>query len=251
VTLLTLLLAAVVGPAAQPHASVPPDFVYLSDVAPSVVEDMRYAGTYNPVGRRLAGIRAAQCILTSAAARALAAVQKELEDANLTLRVYNCYQPQRSVNAFYAWSLDRNDSRMKAEFYPRVPKSRLAALGYVAAISDHSRGSSVDATIERLPLRNLSPHLAGEPLRSCIAPYRERSHDGSLDMGTNYDCFDELSRPDAEIGPIGESHRKLLDDVMRRHGFVRAKDAWWHFTLRWEPYPKRYFDFEIRPKPKL
>jgi D-alanyl-D-alanine dipeptidase len=250
-TAAAVLCLAVISATPRSHSPLPTGFVYLSDVAPSIVRDIRYAGEYNPLGRPLSGYDAAQCILTKQAALALAAVQHELEDAGLTLRVYDCYRPQRSVNAFYAWSLNPGDDRMKAEFYPRADKASFVERGYVESKSDHSRGSSVDATIERLPLRGLSPYVPGQELRSCIAPFRERSHDGSLDMGTNYDCFDELSNSDAEVGPIAESHRKLLASVMHRHGFVGAKNEWWHFTLRWEPYPRTYFDFPIVPKRSL
>jgi D-alanyl-D-alanine dipeptidase len=33
---------------------------------------------------------------------------------------------------------------------------------------------------------------------------------------------------------------------MEKHGFKNLEQEWWHFTLRKEPYPDRYFDFVIQ-----
>jgi D-alanyl-D-alanine dipeptidase len=234
--------------AASPHpraaTTLPKGFVYLTGVAPTVVEDIRYAGTHNLVGRALAGYRAPACVLTAPAARALAATQNELLAAGMTLRVYDCYRPARAVADLVAWSGERFDQRLKTEYYPRVAKSKLFALGYLDANSAHARGSAVDLTIERLPVVPSQPWVAGE--HSCIAPFLARYHDGSIDMGTNYDCMDPLSRADASVGNLADNHRALLLAVMEKHGFARGRGAmWWHFLLRNEPFPKTTFDFPI------
>ena len=244
-TSLTLAAFALIAGAPAPRHALPPDFVYLSDVAPTVVQDIRYAGSYNFVGKPIAGYDAAECILTSEAARSVAAVERDLNQAGMTLRVYDCYRPKRAVDEFVAWSKNLADQRMKTAFYPRIDKAQLGHLGYITPSSEHSRGSAVDATIERLPLRQFPVWAPGEPLHNCTAPFRERYHDGSLDMGTSFNCFDELSRSDTEIGPVAESHRQTLDGVMRRHGFIPLQGEWWHFKLRWERYPSTYFDFPI------
>lgn len=229
----------------RPHAPLPPGFVYLSEVAPSIVQDMRYAGNYNIVGRPIAGYDAPECVLTKQAADALESVQREVSDVGLTLRVYDCYAPKRATDDLIAWSKDPSDQSMKAAFYPRVEKTQLFKLGFLDFKSAHSRGSSVDVTIERLPIRSLPGYAKGDPLYSCVGPYRERYHDGSLDMGTTFDCMDELSRTDAEVGPVAASHRQTLETIMHKHGFNGHKEEWWHYTLRWEPYPQTYFDFPI------
>lgn len=238
-------LAGLIGATPHAHATLPPGFVYLSQVAPSIVQDIRYAGDYNLVGRPIAGYDAPECILTNQAAHALANVQREISDIGLTLRVYDCYGPERATGDLIAWSKNPADQSMKAAFYPRVDKSQLFKLGFLDFKSAHSRGSSVDVTIERLPIRDLPAYVKGDPLYSCVGPYRERYHDGSLDMGTTFDCMDELSRSDADVGPIAASHRLTLETIMHKHGFSSHKEEWWHYTLRWEPYPKSYFDFPV------
>jgi zinc D-Ala-D-Ala dipeptidase len=245
--LLSLLLAAA-GHAPSPTPSRPPDFVYLRDVAPSIVQDMRYAGSHNFLGRPVAGYEAPECILSRQAAEALAKAQAELEAVNLTLRVYDCYRPQRAVNDFIAWSKVGSDHIMKAEFYPHVDKALFFKLGYVLAKSGHTRGSTVDLTIERLPPRPAAPYEPGYPLASCTAPFIQRYHDGSLDMGTGFDCMDPLSRPAADVGQIAHAHREQLAYLMKKHGFNAIKEEWWHFTLANEPFPSTYFDFPITRK---
>jgi D-alanyl-D-alanine dipeptidase len=231
--------------ASRANAHLPAGFVYLSDVAPSIVQDIRYAGFNNFIGRPVNGYGAPVCILTAAAAHALARAQADLELAGMTLRVYDCYRPQRAVDDFVAWSKQPNDQRMKAEFYPRVDKAQLFSLGYLTSRSPHSRGSTVDATIQRLPVRAATPYVPGQPLRDCTAPYVQRYHDGSMDMGTTYDCMDPLSNTGADVGAIAGSHRMLLDAIMEKYGFSSEPQEWWHFTLKNEPFPKTYFDFPI------
>ncbi|HEY1656077.1 MAG TPA: M15 family metallopeptidase [Candidatus Tumulicola sp.] len=245
---LLALAAALAGCAAspQPRASstLPSGFVYLSEVAPTVVQDIRYAGPQNLVGRPLDGYRAPACILTAPAARKLAGAQTELLAAGLTLRVYDCYRPARAIADLVAWSKNRFDQRLKPEYYPRVDKAKLFALGYLDARSAHARGSAIDVTIERLPVVPSQRWVPGE--RSCIAPFLARYHDGSIDMGTNYDCMDALSRADATAGVLADAHRGMLRAVMERHGFVGVRDAmWWHFLLRDEPFPKTAFNFPV------
>jgi zinc D-Ala-D-Ala dipeptidase len=241
-----VLCCAATHPAPRP--ALPAGFVYLSSTAPSIVQDVRYAGGHNLVGRALRGYLAPACVLTRAAARALAAAQRELLAAGLTLRVYDCYRPQRAVDELFAWARDPRDQSMKAEYYPRVLKGQLFALGYLEAPSSHSRGSAVDLTIQRLPVTPATVWVPGE--HSCVAAFVARYHDGSIDMGTNYGCMDPLSRVDASAGAVADSHRNLLRELMEKHGFVTTgEEEWWHFTLRDEPFPKTYFDFPVTAPP--
>jgi D-alanyl-D-alanine dipeptidase len=249
----TLALALLCGAfviAATPKPktpALPAGFVYLHDVAPDVVQDIRYFGNHNFVGRPLGGYDAPACILTAQAARALAQVEAELLAANLTLRVYDCYRPQRASDDVVAWTKRTSDLTMKTEFYPNVDKARLLALGYVAAKSGHSRGSTVDLTIQKLPVGTPFAYVPGR--HSCIAPYYLRYHDGGINMGTNYDCLDPLSHADADVGALAAAHRRLLHDVMKKHGFEGPGNGWWQFTLREEPYPNTYFNFPVTGEP--
>ena len=97
------------------------------------------------------------------------------------------------MDAFVAWAKDFDDTRMKAEFYPRVRKQRLFKDGYIAEQSGHSRGSTVDFTLVRTPPRRQETYTRGDRLRDCAREAGARFRDNSIDMGTGYDCFDPLS----------------------------------------------------------
>ena len=65
-----LSLLALTAPAAARDA-LPAGLVYLRDVDASIVQDMRYAGADNFVGRPLPGYGAAECVLRREVAQAL------------------------------------------------------------------------------------------------------------------------------------------------------------------------------------
>ena len=237
---------ALCAAAPAPHAALPRGFVYLSDVAPSIVQDIRYAGPHNLVGRALPGYLAPACILTQRAARALAKAQEELTGAGLSLRVYDCYQPRRAADALLVWSKNASDQRMKAEYYPRVAKSQLFSQGYLSVSSPGARGSGIAATVERIGMPSPLPWVSGQ--HSCIAPFVQRYHEGSIDMGTNYDCMDTLSRFTVSLGSIADSHRALLAGLLEKYGFKRYGNLWWNFVLANEPFPATRFDFPVTAK---
>ncbi|MFI5803853.1 M15 family metallopeptidase [Streptomyces sp. NPDC051561] len=238
------------GPHPAPGGTVSPEaprgFVALRDVDPTILQDMRYATAHNFMGERVEGYREPVCILTRPAAQALRKAQRGLLRSGYTLKVYDCYRPQRAVDHFVRWAKDLGDTRMKGEFYPRVDKSRLFADGYIAEKSGHSRGSTVDLTIVRLPARPTRPYVPGERLVPCFAPPGERFRDNSVDMGTGYDCFDTLSHTDdPRIQGAQRAHRQLLKNTLAAQGFTNLPEEWWHFTHKPELFPDTYFDFPV------
>jgi zinc D-Ala-D-Ala dipeptidase len=242
-----LLLALPAAPAAAAEPDAPPGaFVSLHDVDPSIVIEMRYLTSHNFIGRRIPGYRENVCLLTRPAAEALKQVQAAVRARGYTVKVYDCYRPQRSVDAFVKWAKDLDDNRMKAEFYPRVRKRVLFKEGYIASQSGHSRGSTVDLTLVKLPVRRQERYRRGDRLRDCAAPARKRFRDNSIDMGTGYDCFDPLSHPyNGRVRGKQRANRLKLRKPMIAAGFKALETEWWHFTLRDEPYPETFFDFPI------
>lgn len=227
-------------------ADLPDGFVRLSAVAPQIEQDIRYYGNHNFVGRPIAGYDAAECILTEQAAGALVAVARDLESEGLGLKVYDCYRPARSVANFAAWASDLIDLDMRAEFYPRVDKTDLFELGYIAHRSGHSRGSTVDLAIKRLNQERPTSWKPGEKLADCTLPENGRFADGILDFGTGYDCFDVKAHHGAEgVEPKAAANRAKLAAVMESNGFKRYAEEWWHYTLVQEPFPDTYFEFPV------
>ena len=224
----------------------PIDFVDIEKVIPSVILDIRYFGPHNFVGAKVDGYQAPKCLLTGEAAQALAKVQGELKEFSLSLKIYDCYRPQRAVDHFVRWAKDVGDVQTKGEFYPTVDKRHLFRDGYIASKSSHSRGSTVDLTIVPLPVPQQEAYRHGQPLYACFLPADKRFRDNSIDMGTGFDCFHELSHPEnPQVGRQQKIHRLLLKSLMDKHGFKNYDQEWWHFTLRDEPYPKTFFNFPV------
>lgn len=235
-----------VSAAAEPTA--PADFVALEDVDPTIIEEMRYFTAHNFTGDPVDGYNAPLCILTRDTADALHRAQQELLAEGFTLKVYDCYRPQRAVNNFVNWAKDLQDQRMKAEFYPRVDKTTLFADGYIAEQSGHSRGSTMDLTVVQLPAEETRPFTPGEPLTDCAAPQPDRFPDNTIDMGTGYDCFDTLAHTlDPRIQGEQLKNRLFLKEALERQGLVNYENEWWHYTFKPETYPDTYFDFPVDP----
>ncbi|MBZ4321189.1 M15 family metallopeptidase [Streptomyces huiliensis] len=233
---------------AQEHREpkAPPEFVALRDVDPTILQEMRYLTRHNFTGERIDGYRQPLCVVTRDAAAALRRAQRSFLRQGYSLKVYDCYRPQRAVDHFVRWAKDLDDQRMKAEFYPRVDKTRLFDDGYIAAKSGHSRGSTVDITLVRLPALPTRPYHPGEPLKPCYGPQRDRFPDNSLDMGTGFDCFDTLSHTlDPRVVGRQRAHRLLLKNGLEKAGFRNLPEEWWHYTYQPETFPDTYFDFPV------
>src|SRR5450755_2570194 len=189
-----LVLIIMMLPAlALANSALPKGFVYLRDIDPTIVQDIRYAGSHNFVGRPIRGYLAAECILSEPAANALDEVQRKLVEKELSLIVWDCYRPKRAVDDFLQWSKDPAHSEMKTEFYPRTDKARLFALGYLAKPSAHSRGSTVDLGIVPAAFSSAPPPNPSQSPKPCTAPKGERFEDGTINLGTGYDCLDALA----------------------------------------------------------
>ena len=245
---IVLILASMLLPLPALAGSLPSGFVYLRDVDPTIVQDIRYAGSHNFVGRPIKGYLAAECILSTLAAKALAAAQKKLAEQKLSLIVWDCYRPQRAVADFLRWSREPARTEMKAEFYPRTDKQKLFT-GYLAVRSAHSRGSTVDLGIAPAGSSQVSPPDPLPPLKPCTARKGERFEDRTIDFGTGYDCLDALSTTsNAAAGATALRNRQTLKSLMRAAGFRAYFREWWHFELIDEPF-NRGFDFEVSAPP--
>ena len=250
-TLLTriLVLILLLPAPAVAGAALPRGFVHLRDIDPTIIQDIRYAGSHNFVGRPIRGYLAAECILSVTAANALKVVQGILAGKQLSLIVWDCYRPKRAVEDFLQWSSDRARAEMKTEFYPRTDKRNLFALGYLAVRSAHSRGSTVDLGIVPGTFSVVTPPPPLPPLKACTLPKGERFEDGTIDFGTGYDCLDVLGNTsNALVGATALRNRQMLKSTMKAAGFRAYYKEWWHFELVGEPF-NQGFDFEVSASP--
>ncbi|MDR1944290.1 MAG: M15 family metallopeptidase [Synergistaceae bacterium] len=200
----------------------PEGFVYVTDIIPDAILDIRYYGADNFVGERIDSYNAPVAILSREAALALKKASDALNEQGYTIKVFDGYRPASAVAHFVRWAGDPGDTRRKAIHYPDVDKADVFKLGYVARKSGHSRGATVDLTIV--------DSATGE----------------EADMGAIFDFFGPISAPSSRlVTPEQRKNRDILRNAMTASGFKPLSTEWWHFTLKNEPFPETYFDFPV------
>src|SRR5947207_13295927 len=125
-----ILLTALAGPAGA--QSLPGGFAYLRDIDPTIIQDIRYAGSNNFVGRPLRGYKAAECVVKRGVGLALQRVQQELALQKLSLKMLDCYRPARAVADMVAWARDGQETPAQKRYNPAISKKDLFRLGYIA-----------------------------------------------------------------------------------------------------------------------
>jgi D-alanyl-D-alanine dipeptidase len=192
-------------------------------LVPDIAETIHYAGSDNFTGAVVDGYRSPKCFLRTAAAEALARVEGQLRKDGYRLRLWDCYRPARAVANFVRWAGDLEDTRTKAAHYPNLGKDKL--LGeYIAPISGHSRGATVDLTLM---------HCEGNRCKP-------------LDMGTDFDFFDPRAHTDFPgIAAAQRANRRRLLNAMAKEGFVNYPQEWWHYSLPSAAAPGTIYDVPV------
>jgi D-alanyl-D-alanine dipeptidase len=258
-------------------AGLPAGFVRLLAIAPGIRQDMRYATADNFTGARVAGYEAGTCILARPVAEALRRVHERLSTDGYGLKVFDCYRPARAVKAFMMWADGGAGTGLPA-YFPRIARSQVIPLGYVATRSSHSLGTAVDLTLVHLAGAKVaggagalaSPSADGASRAAAGAPEATRA-DGSksagggdnesatcldatrfnrdpdeVDMGTAFDCFDVRSHTHTRaVSAAQRASRRRLLEAMSRAGFRNYKREWWHFSLPADGFGKTR-DFQVR-----
>ncbi len=204
------------------HSQLPKGFSYLADIDTTIQSELRYITTNNFIGSPIDGYLKNTLIVSTPTAEALQKVQTKLAKFGLSLKIFDAYRPQQSVDHFVRWAKVLNDTLMKQQYYPDVDKKDLFKLDYIASKSGHTRGSTVDLTIIDIKTGK------------------------ELDMGSSYDFFGTASHPFyPNLTKEQRANRFLLRNLMLEAGFKPYAKEWWHFTLKNEPFPKTYFNFSI------
>ena len=224
-----LLLALALVARAEPATSAPataradsvadalarhPGMVDAATVVAELQIELRYATADNFIGRAVYGDLAV-CYLQRDAAEKLARAQALLVRAHpdWRLRVYDCARP--------TWV-----QRQMWKLVAGTPRQRYVA--NPARGSIHNFGCAVDLTVAT---------RSGEP----------------LDMGTAFDFFGALARPDRERRLLARgkltaeqvANRRVLREVMQRAGFRVLASEWWHFDCATHAETRRRY----RPVP--
>lgn len=197
--------------------TLPSGFVYLSDLAPEILQDVKYATNDNFMGRPARGYEKQKIILTAEAATALKKINADLMQRGYKLKVFDGYRPQSAVDHFWEWANDHQDMLMQQKFYPEyTDKTKLFDDGYIARLSKHSRGSTVDLTIVKA------------------------QNNEEVDMGCVFDLLGTPANFDyPNVSEVQKYNRYLLKEVMEKYGFSPYSKEWWHFELIDEPFPRK------------
>lgn len=185
------------------HRMIAHGLVNVNDYRPDIGVDLKYAGTDNFIGINMYG-SLDQAYLLGPAARKLALAQELLDSLapGHRLLVLDAARPRSAQQLMY-------DSVV-------LPPGVTSKRGYVADPrwgSVHNFGAAVDLSITRPDGR-------------------------MLDMGTGFDHFGPLARPDMETTMLAQgrltteqvANRRLLRSVMKQAGFKGINSEWWHFN---------------------
>jgi zinc D-Ala-D-Ala dipeptidase len=239
---IALVVTAFVSPAYT--QTLPGGFVFLRDVDPTIIQDIRYAGSNNFVGRPLAGYDAAECVVKRDVGRALKGIQQELAPRKLSLKMLDCYRPVRAVRDMVVWAQNGRETPAERRYNPAFSKKDLFRLGYIAEHSGHSTGAAVDLTLVDLTADNSPRFDPDKAYADCTAPASARAPEASVDMGTGYDCSDVRAYTAANsTTSVQRRWRNMLVSAMAKQGFVNYSKEWWHFSLPGAGGPA--YDFPI------
>ena len=195
-------------------SELPPDFVKLKDLAPDIIQNIKYYGADNFTGKPVPGYSVGECWLHKKAAIGLVNAQNEAKKSGLNLILYDCYRPMRAVRSFVSWAHDDN-IKTKSIYYPHENKKNLILKGYISDHSMHSTGNAVDLAIV------------------------------GLDFGTSFDYFDKKSWTENAENYIVKKNRQLLKNIMEKNNFENIPQEWWHYTYKVDNESQRY-DYEIK-----
>jgi len=212
-------------PAAPASSAAQVDLVDITTLVPDIALEIRYAGSDNFVGRPVDGYLAPKCLLLRPAARALQRVESSLRRQHLRMKLFDCYRPTRAVRHFVRWAQDLSDQRTKPHYYPNLDKRALLG-DYIAPVSGHSRGATLDLTLLQCDANDI--------------------HCQPLDMGTDFDFFDPRANTGStDATPTQRANRERLRSAMALQGFRNYPFEWWHYTLVPEPTPRVLYDVPV------
>ena len=206
--------------------------INVKNAIPSIQVEMKYLGNDNFLGVKVDGYYENICYLSRPATQALKLAQEELIKSNegFSLKLYDCYRPQRAVDHFVRWAklpiVSDDDRAMKAKYYPNIdPKEKLFE-GYIAKSSGHTRGSTIDVYLVKW--------------NKVTKKFED------VDMGSIADLLDPLSHTvNPKMSTVQQTNRLKLKTLLEKYGFKNYAFEWWHYTYRPEAYPATYFDFTV------
>lgn len=173
------------------------NLVSIEFVDSSIVIQMPYATEHNFTKKILYSTPA--CYVHNDLVEPLRAIQKELRDYGMGLKVWDAYRPLAVQQLM--WDLIQDDR------YVSNPATEGGGR--------HTRGVVIDLTLIDLKTSQ------------------------ELEMPTAFDDFSDAAHANASVpSSVAMHNRTLLHDIMARHGFTVNPSEWWHFNYKnWRSYP--------------
>jgi len=217
----------------------PEGFVYVTDVIPDVILDIRYYSTYNFLGTRVDMYLDPVAILEVRVAERLKLAADKFRELGYVIKIFDTYRPQGAVDHFMRWGADTADQKTKQYFYPDLDKATQidpnVSNVYIASTSSHSRGTVVDFTLVNMKTGK------------------------ELNVGSKFDHFGRISDHRYGTGvnnwPVNEQpiitqeqkdNRAFLRQTMVDFGFSVYNAEWWHYSVAFTPtLPIRSFPNEL------
>ena len=163
------------------------DLVEIQKYIPNIIIDLKYATTDNFTGVVIYDNNIAR--LRYGTVKKLMKVQEQLNDLGYTLVIWDAYRPKEAQ--FRLW-----------EVYPDGRYVSNPHKGF----SSHSRGNTVDITIQK---------LNGE----------------SVEMPTAFDDFSiKADRNYSDVSKEAKRNALLLENIMKECGFKPYSAEWWHYS---------------------
>src|SRR6266403_4325052 len=166
---IVMVLAVALIASSASAQTLPGGFVFLRDIDPTIIQDIRYAGSNNFIGRPLRGYGAAECAVKRNIGLALKGVQQALAPQKLSLKMLDCYRPVRAVHDMVAWAQNGREMPAERRYNPAFSKADLFRLGYIAGHSGHSTGAALDLTLVDLTAENTGVFDPNKAYADCTA----------------------------------------------------------------------------------
>ena len=120
--------------------------------------------------------------MTKEAAMALKKAQKKFLERGYSIVIYDAYRPKSSVKYFVEWMNAQSNIIRKKYHYPHIEKKSDMKNVYIASISGHSRGSTIDLSVIDLNKKLLKESVYEErKFNGKIYPF---NNDNTIDCGT-------------------------------------------------------------------
>lgn len=199
------------------------------DIKPFFKIDLRYATENNFMKKKLYVKGGKKCFLRRETLEKLLYVKEDFEKIGLKLKIFDGYRPLFVQKMMWDFLKDE----------------RFISNPYVT-FGKHTRGTAVDLTLIEGNNEDVELLMPSEFDEFSIRAHRNF-------MGYLSDSNNENGCKNGSENGVGRcdnnykeaiKNRKLLEDVMQRHGFIGLPSEWWHFDLvNWRKFSP--FDVEI------